>query len=123
MPSNPDRQRFRNEDLILKVSPAVDRAKWDEGRYEGFIDELCGDREYQKDALRAALRYMLGGEYADLRALAKANYDDNPMLEARYGSWAGMERNLQLRFGQALFHQFPTAHDGLAFNGGQTNIR
>jgi len=96
MPANPDRLRFRNEDLLLKVSPAVDRARWDESRYEAFIDELCEYREYQKEALRTALRYLLGGEYANLRALARANYDQNPMLESRYGSWAGMERHLQL---------------------------
>ncbi len=96
MPANPDRQRFRNEDMLLKVSPAVDRAKWDESRYEAFIDELCGPREYQKDAIRIALRYLLSGEYSDLRALARANYEQNPVLEMRYGSWAGMERHLQL---------------------------
>ncbi len=96
MPTNPDRQRFRNEDLILKVSPAIDRAKWDESRYEAFIDELCSGREYQEEAIRTALRYLLSGEYANLRELAHANYDENPILEARYGSWAGMERHLQL---------------------------
>ena len=53
-------------------------------------------REYQKDAIGVALRYMLGGEYADLRALARRNYDDNPILEKRYGSWGGMQRHLQL---------------------------
>jgi type III restriction enzyme len=96
MPAHADRQRFRNEDLRLDVSPAVNRAKWDESRYEGFIDELCGDREYQKDAIRTTLRYLLGGEYANLRALAKANFAANPTLLARYGSWANMERHLQL---------------------------
>jgi len=93
---NADNQRFRNEDLLLKVSPSVNRAKWDESRYEGFIDELCGTREYQKDAIRTALRYLLSGEYSDLRSLAKENFEDNPVLEARYGSWAGMERHLQI---------------------------
>jgi type III restriction enzyme len=96
MPANADRQSFRNEDLVLKVSTAIDRAKWDESRYEGFIDELCGSREYQKKAIWTALRYLLSGEYADLRALAKGNYEQNPTLEARYGSWPGMERHLQL---------------------------
>ena len=96
MPAQADRQRFRNEDLMLMVSPAVDRARWDESRYEAFIDELCGDREYQKEALRTTLRYLLGGEYANLRQLAKANYDENPILGERYGSWQGMERHLQL---------------------------
>ena len=96
MSRNVDKQRFRNEDLMLKVSSAVDRSRWDESRYEAFIDELCLDREYQKDAIRIALRYLLAGEYKDLKTLAKSNYDSNSKLEARYGSWAGMERHLQM---------------------------
>ena len=78
MPANADRQRFRNEDLVLKVSP-VDRARWDESRYEAFIDELCVDREYQKEAIRTALRFLLGGDYANLTELAKANFEQNRM--------------------------------------------
>jgi type III restriction enzyme len=96
MSPNLDLQRFRNEDLVLKVSPTFDRARWDESRYEAFIDELCATREYQKEAICTTLRYLLGGEYANLRALAKANYADNSTLAARYGSWANMERHLQL---------------------------
>jgi type III restriction enzyme len=96
MPPTIDPQRFRNEELVLKVSGSVDRAKWDEDRYDAFIDELCDDREYQKAALRVALRYLLGGEYPSLRALARANFDDSSTLQARYGSWEGMQRNLQL---------------------------
>jgi len=96
MPVTADRQRFRNEDLILKVSPAVDRSRWDESRYEDFIERLCGGRAYQEEAIRTALRYLLGGEYADLTALARDNYDGSTVLEARYGSWQGMERRLQL---------------------------
>lgn len=95
MPLNADRRTFRNEDLVLKVSPNVDRAKWDESRYEAFLDELCGDREYQKDAILIALRYFLGGQYRDLRALARANFDENSTLGERYGSWTVMERHLQ----------------------------
>lgn len=96
MPIVGDRQRFHNEDLVLSVSQAVDRAVWDEGKYEPFLDELCGDREYQKDAIRTALRYLLGGKYTDLRALARLNYQNNSTLQARYGSWSSIERQLQL---------------------------
>jgi len=96
MPSHSDRQRFRNEELLLKVSIAVDRTKWDESRYEAFIDELCGDREYQKDSIRTALRFFLGGEYSSLSDLARANYEKNPILERRYGSWDGFKHHLQL---------------------------
>src|SRR5438309_38154 len=95
MPANSDRKTFRNEDLVLEVSPAVDRTRWDESRYEAFLDELCGAREYQKDAIKATLRYLLGGEYEDLRDLARKSFETNSVLKERYGSWKGMQEHLQ----------------------------
>ena len=92
----PDHQRFRNEDLVLRVSTNVDPTRFDVNRYEPFIDALCGTREYQKEAIRAALRYFLGGRYANLRQLAEENFDSNPALQERYGSFHEMERQLQL---------------------------
>src|SRR3990167_109597 len=89
-------KRFHNEDLILEVSTSVDRRKWDENKYEGFLDELCENREYQKDAIRAAMRYLLGGEYRDLCDLAEKNFEHNEVLRDKYGSIGNMERNLQL---------------------------
>jgi len=96
MPTRGDRRMFRNEDLVLKVTTDVNPEVWDESRYEAFLDELCRMREYQKEAIRTTLRYLLGGKYTNLRALAKENFERNPELEQRYGSWAGMERHLQL---------------------------
>jgi type III restriction enzyme len=96
MAANSDRQQFRNEELLLQVTTAVDRSRWNEDRYEAFIDELCGAREYQKAAIRTTLRYLLSGEYRTLRDLAKANFDQNPTLTARYGSWTNLQRHLQL---------------------------
>ncbi|HEY5911627.1 MAG TPA: DEAD/DEAH box helicase family protein [Verrucomicrobiae bacterium] len=96
MSTRGDRRTFRNEDLVLKVSTDIDPKVSDESRYEAFLDELCASREYQKDAIRTTLRFLLGGKYANLRALAKENFDDNDELQQRYGSWAGMETHLQL---------------------------
>ena len=96
MSTRGDRRTFRNEDLLLNVATDIDPKVWDESRYEAFLDELCGSREYQKDAIRTALRYLLGGKYETLRELAKENFDDNDELQQRYGSWAGMEKHLQL---------------------------
>ena len=56
MSARGDRRSFRNEDLVLKVTTDVDPKVWDESRYEAFLDELCGTREYQKDSLRTTLR-------------------------------------------------------------------
>ena len=96
MSTRGDRRTFRNEDLVLKVTTDIDPQVWDESRYEAFLDELCGSREYQKEAIRTTLRYLRGGKYANLRELAKENFDDNDELQQRYGSWAGMEKHLQL---------------------------
>lgn len=96
MSTKGDKRTFRNEDLTLKVTERIDPIVWDESKYEAFLDELCGYREYQKDAIRITLRFLLGGKYVNLRALAKENFDDNEELQERYGSWIGMERHLQL---------------------------
>lgn len=95
MPRRNGTKRFHNEDLVLEVSTSVDRRKWDENKYEAFIDELCENREYQKDAIRAALRYLLGGEYRDLRDLAAKNFERNELLRDKYGSVSNMDRHLQ----------------------------
>lgn len=91
-----DRQTFKNEELVLKVSSNIDPSIWNETKYEPFIDELCGNREYQKEAIRTVMRYLAGGKYKNLRELAKENFEKNPEIERRYSSLAGMERHLQL---------------------------
>jgi type III restriction enzyme len=91
-----DRQTFRNQDLVLRVSPSVDPARFDINKYEPFLDALCGSREYQKEAIRTVLRYLLGGRYPNLRALAEENFYSNETLQERYGTFAEMVRHLQL---------------------------
>jgi len=91
-----DRQLFKNQDLVLKVSPNVDPAKLDISKYEAFLDALCGDRDYQKEAIRETLRYLLGGQYNSLRDLAKENYHQNPVLQDLYPSLEDFYKHLQL---------------------------
>lgn len=96
MSPSTNRQSFKNEDLVLKVSSSIDPDVWDESKYEAFIDELCEFREFQKDAIRTTMRYLAGGRYPDLKALARENFDANDELHRRYGSWRGMASHLQL---------------------------
>ena len=91
-----DQQTFLNQDLVLRVSRSVDLTRFDITRYEPFLDALCGTREYQKETIRVTLRYLLGGRYANLRALAEENFNSNEKLRERYGSFKEMERHLQL---------------------------
>jgi type III restriction enzyme len=89
-------QTFQNKDLVLKVSPNYDPKRFDPNKYEAFLDALCGDREYQKEAIREATRYFLGGEYQSLKELAEKNYHNNPKLQEKYSSFEDFLNNLQL---------------------------
>jgi len=90
----PDVSEVQNEDLVLKISPAVDPAVFDGTKYEAFLDVLCGTREYQKDAIRTTLRYLLGGRYPDLRALVRENFKNNAALQELYGGVGRLETRL-----------------------------
>ena len=91
-----DQQVFLNQDLVLRVSTSIDPTRFDITRYEPFLDALCGSREYQKEAIRVTLRYLLGGRYANLCALAEESFHSSEKLQERYGSFREMERHLQL---------------------------
>lgn len=91
-----ERQTFQNKDLVLKVSLNYDPKIFDPNKYEAFLDALCGDREYQKEAIRETARYFLGGEYADLKDLAEENFHQNPKLQEKYSSVEDFVAHLQL---------------------------
>jgi len=91
-----DRQTFLNKDLVLRVTPHCDPGKLDLNKYEAFLDALCTDREYQKEAIRETLRYLLGGEYRNLKALAEENHRNNPKLQEKYPTFEDFTRTLQL---------------------------
>ena len=91
-----ERQTFQNKDLVLTVSPSYDPKRFDPNKYEAFLDALCGDREYQKEAIREAMRYFLGGEYKSLKELAEKDYYNNPKLQEKYSSFEDFLSHLQL---------------------------
>jgi type III restriction enzyme len=91
-----ERQTFQNKDLVLKVSSNYDPRRFDPNKYEAFLDALCGDREYQKEAIRETVRYFLGGEYRSLKELAEENYHSNRKLQEKHSSFDGFKDVLQL---------------------------
>jgi len=92
----PDQLRLLNQDLVLLVKQNIDPSVFDLNKYEGFIDAFCSDREYQKDAIRNSLRYLLGNQYRNLKELAEENFNDNDKLRDLYGSFREMKKHLQL---------------------------
>ena len=90
-----DHQRFLNQDLVLKVSKNVNPAVFDINKYEGFLDTLCGEREYQKTAIRNTLSYLLSGNYKNVADLAEENYHNNETLQTFYGTFEQFRKHLQ----------------------------
>lgn len=90
-----DRTIINLQDLVLEVSE-WDSLKWRESRYEGFLDLLCEGRQYQEEAIRTALRYTAGGHYADLRSLARENWEKSNALRDRHPVWERLGDRLQL---------------------------
>lgn len=95
MSKNNEIQTFRNEELVLTVQNHVS-GQWQEDKYDAFLEALCEGREYQISAIKAALRFLLGGRYENLLALAKENYDRNDALQRRWPKFSAMEKHLQL---------------------------
>lgn len=92
----PDIYTIKSSDLVLKVSENIDPFKFDISKYETFLDVLCGSREFQKDAIRIVLRYLLSGRYKNLRDLAEENYEENENLRELFSTFVDFSRHLQL---------------------------
>ena len=86
--------RIKEKNLVLKVSENVDVNIWDETKYYTLIDALCGNRNYQKEAIFTALRFMCSSEYTNTKQLAQDNYNSNEYLRNTYITYENFEKNL-----------------------------
>lgn len=87
---------YKTRDLVLQVNKNFDPARLNLKPWVDFLDVLCPDREYQKEAIRTAISYIASGEYKSIKDLVSENWRKNPELQERYSSQAEYERNLQL---------------------------
>ena len=51
----PDIKIYQTQDLVLQVKQNYDPAKLNLKKWVSFLDVLCGDREFQKEAIRDAV--------------------------------------------------------------------
>ena len=87
---------YKTNDLVLRVKENFDPAKLKLKKWVDFIDVLCGDREYQKEAIRNAIIYIASGEYGSIEDLVAENWRTNAELHERYKDAREYEKNLQL---------------------------
>ena len=88
---------FNQKDLILKVNKNYDKSKLNLDKWEAFLDVLCGDRDYQKEAIRAAIIYLASGMYNSIEDIVKENYENNSELGKKYNRIEYYYSNLQIK--------------------------
>lgn len=87
---------YKTQDLVLQIKENFNSEKLNFAQWVDFIDVLCGDREYQKEAIRDAVIYIASGEYSSIEELIAENWRNNPEIRERYKDVREYEKNLQL---------------------------
>ncbi|MDR4952613.1 DEAD/DEAH box helicase family protein [Chryseobacterium sp. ES2] len=76
---------FNTQDLVLKVNDKnFDPIKFPLDDWERFLNILCGNRHYQKEAIKTAIHYLISTKYQTIDDLVKENYKLNDQLKLRY---------------------------------------
>jgi type III restriction enzyme len=87
---------FKQKDLILKINTNYDTSKLDLDEWEFFLDKLCLNREYQKEAIKSSIIYLASGKYKSIETLIEENYKKNPELQLKYSSIEEYNKRIQL---------------------------
>lgn len=91
---------LKQKDLVLPVeyNPLnLDIDAWDD-----YLDYLCKNRNYQKEAIKTSVKYLVGGRYTDLKSIARASYKKNIDIQEMYKSEKDYLKEFDL-FGHKLF--------------------
>lgn len=87
---------YKQSDLVLSVNLNYDPTKLDLESWEPFLDRVCGDRIYQKKAIKHAIVYLASGRYEKIEDLVEENYQKNTELQAKFPSLSEYKNNIQL---------------------------
>ena len=88
---------FKQSDLVLKVKQVYNPEKLDYSAWLPYIDCLCTDRKYQKEAIKNAILYLASENYTSLEQLASENYANNDKLQEKYATENEFINTLQMR--------------------------
>ncbi|TSC79118.1 MAG: type III restriction enzyme, res subunit family [Parcubacteria group bacterium Gr01-1014_33] len=87
---------YKTQDLVLRAKQNYNPAKLNLKKWVDFLDVLCGDREFQKEAIRDAIIFLASGEYSSIESLIEENFRKNDELQKRYKDIRDYQRNLPL---------------------------
>lgn len=89
-------RRTEIKNLVLSVDKNYDRSKFDLDDWDEFLDNLCGDRSFQKDAIKTAIIYLFGDRYTTICDLLRENYNKFIDIKEHYGTIEKFIKSVQL---------------------------
>ncbi|MCL4378127.1 MAG: DEAD/DEAH box helicase family protein [Actinobacteria bacterium] len=87
---------YKTQDLVLKVNQNYDPSKLNLKKWVDFLDVLCGDREFQKEAIRDAIIFLASDQYKSIESLIEENFINNDELQKRYKDVRDYQKKLPL---------------------------
>jgi type III restriction enzyme len=87
---------FNTQELVLQVSSSYDTSRVKLHEWERFINLLCADRYYQREAIKTAIIYLASGKYKSIEDLVRENSKKNSSIITRHHSLHDYEKRLQL---------------------------
>ena len=91
-----DLKTYNTKDLVLEISKSYDPIKLDLTEWDRFLDVLCGDRQYEKEAIENSVIYLASGRYNSIEDLIRENWTKNLELHNRYKDIDEYFHHLQL---------------------------
>lgn len=89
---------YKTADLVLQVSSNFNPAILNIAEWDRFLDLLCSNRQYQKEAIVKSVVFMASGLYSSINDLIRENWSNPKMFElkTRYNSIEEYESKLQM---------------------------
>jgi type III restriction enzyme len=79
-------KKFNTRDLVLRVDTGYDVNQYPLDDWAYFLDVLCGNRDYQREAILTAIHYFISPKYEKIEDLIQYNYQENDQLKLRYNT-------------------------------------
>ncbi|MDZ4712937.1 MAG: DEAD/DEAH box helicase family protein [bacterium] len=91
-------KKYKTADLVLQVSKNFNPATLNIAAWDRYLEILCSDRQYQKEAIHKAIIFLASGLYKDIDALVNENWLNVKMVElkSRYQTVEDYEHHLQM---------------------------
>ena len=90
--------QFRIADQVLQVDDAREATDAIVHKYDAFLNLICPERyAFQRDAVRAVLRFLVSDKYPDLERLARENWNRREAIQQRHESIDAYLSKMQLR--------------------------